>query len=157
VISNRQLLAAPELSRCESDGGSTGHRALRAYFRSGWAFLIPYLAAYLLYAWLRWPVNPASGGEEIVKVISKSGTVVGSQWSIVPPLLHVYWILHAIHLVLGIIAIRSWWRESGGTVTGATDDDNKTTGHRLQSTAYRLLPWLCLAFRKMKPAFADVL
>jgi hypothetical protein len=33
--------------------------ALRRYFRSGWAFLIPYLAAYLLYWWLRWPVNPA--------------------------------------------------------------------------------------------------
>jgi|CXWL01.1.fsa_nt_gi hypothetical protein len=34
---------------------------LQNYFRSGWAFLIPYLAAYLLYAWLRWPVNPATG------------------------------------------------------------------------------------------------
>ena len=34
---------------------------LQSYFRSGWAFLIPYLAAYLLYAWLDWPVNPNSG------------------------------------------------------------------------------------------------
>lgn len=33
---------------------------LRAYFRSGWAFLIPYLAAYLFYAWLRWSVNPST-------------------------------------------------------------------------------------------------
>ena len=31
---------------------------LQAYFASGWVFLMPYLAAYLLYAWLKWPVNP---------------------------------------------------------------------------------------------------
>lgn len=163
MISNRPLLAAPELSRCESDGGSTGHRALRAYFRSGWAFLIPYLAAYLLYAWTKWPVNPASGGEEIVKGVGESGTVVGSQWSIVPPLLHVYWFLHGLHLILGAFALRAWWRKSGAPVTGATDDGNVTdhatpplpstvthpgngqpsTG-RLPDTVYRLLPWICL-------------
>ena len=45
---------------------------LISYFRSGWAFLIPYLAAYLLYAWLRWPVNPGGAGEGIVKGISES-------------------------------------------------------------------------------------
>lgn len=49
------------------------------YFRSGWAFLIPYLLAYLLYAWLIWPVNPVDGG----------------QWAVVPCLLHVSWTLHA--------------------------------------------------------------
>jgi hypothetical protein len=38
------------------------------YFRSGWAFLIPYLAAYLLYAWRKWPVNP----EGAVKVNGES-------------------------------------------------------------------------------------
>ena len=53
---------------------------LTAYFRSGWAFFIPYLAAYLLYAWLKWPVNPANGGEGIVKGMSESGdTVHGRQ------------------------------------------------------------------------------
>ena len=41
-----------------SEVGPASHRQLVAYFRSGWAFLIPYLAAYLLYAWLKWPVNP---------------------------------------------------------------------------------------------------
>ena len=37
-----------------------------AYFRSGWAFLIPYLAAYLLYAWLNWPVDPVAAGSSPV-------------------------------------------------------------------------------------------
>ena len=73
---------------------------LQAYFRSGWAFLIPYLAAYLLYAWLKWPANPVAAG---------SSTVVGGQWTVVPCLLHVYWALHAIHLMLGAIALRAWW------------------------------------------------
>ena len=31
-----------------SEVGPASHRQLVAYFRSGWAFLIPYLAAYLL-------------------------------------------------------------------------------------------------------------
>ena len=105
---------------------------LLPYFRSGWAFLIPYLAAYLLYAWLRWPVNAAVGG---------SGEHGAGSW--LPCLLHVYWALHAIHLGLGAIALRSWWKDSIlklqlPTSTGAH------SAHLL-STAYRLLPWLCLA------------
>lgn len=89
-----------------SEVGPASHHALRAYFRSGWAFLIPYLAAYLLYAWLKWPVNPVAGG----------------QWAVIPCLLHVYWALHAVHLVLGAYAVRTWWRASGATVAGATED-----------------------------------
>ena len=54
---------------------SSVYRQLTAYFRSGWAFLIPYLAVYLFYAWLRLPVNP----------------VDGNQWSVVPPLLLLPW------------------------------------------------------------------
>ena len=50
---------------------------LQNYFRSGWAFLIPYLAAYLLYAWLKWPVNPAPGGEGLVKGMSESAGARG--------------------------------------------------------------------------------
>ena len=34
-------------------------RALRSYFASGWAFLIPYLAVYLLYYATDWRVNPS--------------------------------------------------------------------------------------------------
>ena len=157
------------------------HRQLVAYFRSGWAFLVPYLAAYLLYAWLKWPVNPAAGGEGLVKGMSESaGALPSTAWSsppftftltsLVPCLLHVYWFLHALHLVLGALALRAWWKESGATVTGATDDSENTAnraatplpstapqngnrspstvplrGHRLPSTVYRLLPWFCLA------------
>ena len=47
-------------------------RLLITYFRSGWAFFIPYLFFYLLYAWLKWPVNPANGGEGIVKGMSEN-------------------------------------------------------------------------------------
>lgn len=98
---------------------------LQSYFRSGWAFLFPYLAAYLLYAWLRWPVNPAPGGEGIVKGISRSEGLATSDWALIPSLLHVYWALHAIHLILGAIALRSWWREW-------------TTGHGQRTTDYGL-------------------
>ena len=80
---------------------STVHRQLVAYFRSGWAFLIPYLAAYLLYAWLDLPVNPAGAGS----IENGAG-----RW--IPCLLHVYWLFHALHLVLGAFALRSWLRQS---------------------------------------------
>ena len=129
--------------------GSRSGATLRAYFRSGWAFLIPYLAAYLLYAWLKWPVNPASGGEGLVKVISESAGALPSTalssppftftlTSLVPPLLHVYWFLHALHLILGAIALRFWWRDSGATEAGATDDSENTANRAappLPSTA----------------------
>lgn len=91
------------------------------YFRSGWAFLIPYLATYLIYAWFRWPVNPSTG-------ILASG--------LRPPcLLHLYWFLHAAHLLLGGLALRTWWRESGATPLG---------GNRSLEIVYPLLPWILL-------------
>ncbi len=159
---------------------STAHRALRSYFRSGWAFLIPYLAAYLLYAWLRLPVNPVDGGQSAVSAIGAipstdllSTVTPSTAHSIlstgVPCLLHVYWLLHSIHLILGALALRSWWRASGATVAGATDDSENTAAraappqplvstkpreggstvslsdNRLLSTAYSLLPWILLA------------
>ena len=76
---------------------------LRRYFYSGWAFLIPYLAAYLLYYVMRWPVNPAAA-EVRVRVESES-----EPW--VPCLLHVYWGLHAINVVLAAVAVVAWCRE----------------------------------------------
>jgi hypothetical protein len=98
---------------------------LQNYFRSGWAFLIPYLAAYLLYAWLKWPVNP----------------VDGEQWTVIPCLLHVYWGLHATHLVLGVIALRSWCKSS-------RQGNGSLPAPGLPSPAsevfYRLLPWIFL-------------
>jgi len=60
----------------ESDPQPVSPNLLRRYFSSGWAFFMPYLFFYLLYYWRKWPVNPGSGSH-------------------LPPLLHVYWALHA--------------------------------------------------------------
>lgn len=105
---------------------------LRPYFRSGWAFLIPYLAAYLLYAWLKLPVNPSSG-DGIGKVISGSAetshSLLPSPFSLLHPpcLLHVYWVLHGFHLVLGATALLAWWK-------GLVPDKTKW-GNRKESLA----------------------
>jgi hypothetical protein len=77
-----------------SSGGNCGSAAsgfLRQYFASGWAFLVPYLLAYLLYYRLKWPVNVSL--------------------SHVPPLLHIYWYLHGLNLLLGALALREWWHD----------------------------------------------
>ena len=114
--------------------GSNFGAMLQNYFRSGWAFLIPYLAAYLLYAWLKWPVNPVAAG---------SSTVGGGQWMVVPCLLHVYWTLHAINLVLGGLALRSWWK--GSILNLQLPTSTGAHSAHLLSTVYSLLPWLLLA------------
>src|ERR1035441_7882935 len=72
---------------------------LRRYFSSGWAFFMPYLFFYLLYYWRKWPVNP----------LPADNPYRGSQ---LPPLLHVYGTLHAIHVILGLLALRMWWGET---------------------------------------------
>ena len=105
--------------------GSNFGAMLQNYFRSGWAFLIPYLAAYLLYAWLKWPVNPVAAGSSTVGGGQLAVSAIGALPSTVTPstahsllstgvpcLLHVYWFLHALHLVLGALALRAWWKES---------------------------------------------
>ena len=74
---------------------------LTAYFRSGWAFLIPYLLFYLLYAWQNWPVNPPAA--------NAVGAAVADRW--VPALLHVFWFLHGLHGLLGVLALRIFWIE----------------------------------------------
>lgn len=101
-----------------------------AYFRSGWAFLIPYLAAYLLYAWLRWPVNPTT---DLLSTVPPP-TVLRP-----PCLLHVYWFLHGLHLILGSLALLAWWRVRFPAMDGVS-------GFRFQLSAFwPLLPWLGLA------------
>ena len=120
--------------------GSNFGAMLQNYFQSGWAFLIPYLAAYLLYAWLKWPVNPVAAGSSPVDGGQLAVSAIGALSSTVSPftahsllstgvpcLLHFYWFLHALHLVLGALALRAWWRESGATVTGATDDSESVS------------------------------
>lgn len=128
--------------------GSRTGALLQTYFRSGWAFLIPYLAAYLLYAWLKWPVNAGGAGEGIVKGISES---VGASSSLLPAtysflqppaLLHVYWFLHAINVVLGGIALRAWWK--GSILKLQLPTSTGAHSAHLLSTVYRLLPWIFL-------------
>ncbi len=104
-------------------------RILRAYFYSGWAFLIPYLAAYLLYAWLKWPVNSA---REDTSTPAVSG---------IPSLLYVYWFLHVVHLALASIALTSWWRRPRLRTAGSADSLHESVASRL----YRLVPWALLA------------
>lgn len=129
--------------------------SLRSYFLSGWAFLIPYLAAYLLYAWLDWSVNPPSSGPQ------------SPATGILPPsLLHLYWVLHAVHLVLGFVVLASLWRgrcetkdqseksiKDGQAYTDSSMLPPPSSGVHLSSTRYLLLatlpkamPWLLLGF-----------
>ncbi len=114
---------------------------LRRYFYSGWAFSIPYLAVYLLYAWFKWPVNPAS---ELMKGESGRAAAAG-MW--IPSLLYVYWILHALHLVLAAIALRSWW--NGASPSHSASDAAVPPSHSRPATRYSLLrpllPWALLA------------
>lgn len=68
----------------------------------------------------------------MTKGISESRSVVPGPWSLVPSLLHIYWTLHAIHLILGVSALRAWWRS--------------TPAPRPQySVLWSLAPWACLA------------
>ncbi len=57
---------------------------IQTYFHSGWAFLVPYLAAYQVYHWTRGPVHE---GSEL------------------PALTQVFDILHITHLLLAIIGL----------------------------------------------------
>jgi len=118
-------------------------KLLISYFRSGWAFLIPYLAAYLLYAWLKWPVNPTGDTGFQLSVLSSQPSFVLH----LPCLLHVYWALHGIHLVLGATALRAWWKGLAlklqlPTSTGAPSAHLPST---VSQSGHRLLPWAFLA------------
>ena len=96
---------------------------LVAYFRSGWAFLIPYLAAYLLYAKLQWPVDLSAGN------------ATGGSPSLFPlagSLLHLYWFLHGLHLILGALALRAWLT-------------NASVPRSPLSLFQNAAPWFCLA------------
>lgn len=116
----------------EANSVFTSHHSLLliSYFRSGWAFFIPYLAAYLLYAWLKWPVNPPDG----------FGSPSGGENLSPPSLIHVYWTLHAAHIILGAIALRSWWRRRYLNPQFGLGFWSQVLG------LWPLLPWLCLAF-----------
>jgi hypothetical protein len=108
---------------------SSGKRLI-AYFYSGWAFFIPYLLTYLLYLWRKWPAN------------SFAPSALGNGGHI-PALLHVYWVLHAIHLVLAIIALLIWWKNIPNGGFSPTIPSEKVRNRRFNP--YPLLPWIFLA------------
>jgi hypothetical protein len=83
----------------ESNPQPVSPHLLRRYFYSGWAFFMPYLFFYLLYYWRKWPVNP----------LPPDNPGPGSH---LPPLLHVYWALHVINVILGLLALRTWHQHS---------------------------------------------
>lgn len=136
---------------------------LRTYFRSGWVFLIPYLIAYLIYAWLKLPLNPIARAAGPSHYIGENGSAVNGQWTTVPSLLHVYWALHAIHLALGALALCAWWRSKrprakiDGQVATPESLTLSGTTHRkmpglplplpspISRAAYDALPWFFLA------------
>jgi len=93
------------------------------YFRSGWAFFVPYFAAYMLYSWMKWPANPA--GASSARIFDP------------PCLLTVYRILHGIHVVTAASAL-IWWRRERqiGQNNRLSRGDDEGPG---------LLPWLGLA------------
>jgi len=86
---------------------------------------MPYLFFYLLYYWRKWPVNPLPAD-----TLGASGHL--------PPLLHVYWALHVIHGVLGILALRAWRQSIAPSALHPLASD-------LWPLASRLLPWFLLA------------
>jgi hypothetical protein len=94
---------------------------LHSYFRSGWAFLIPYLGFYLLYAWQRWPVNPGS-------------------LSRVPALLHVFWGLHCLHAVAAAGVFARHWAACAARGPGG-----------LRELGWSLAPWGLLALSLYLP------
>jgi hypothetical protein len=114
---------------------------LRAYFASGWAFLIPYLATYLLYNWLKWPSNPTPGtGEGHTSAGVHHSVFLGLHFQAPPPLLYVYWLLHALHLVLAAIPLRSLWRDEA-----AKSAARSSRPRAEQGLLFGILPWLLLS------------
>lgn len=71
---------------------------LRKYFASGWAFLIPYVIAFLIYYKFKLPL-----------------TITGP-YQLVPSLLHIYWCIHIINLVLAFFAIYSFRRGAASEI-----------------------------------------
>ncbi len=101
---------------------------------------MPYLFFYLLYYWRKWPVNP----------LPPDNLGPGNH---LPPLLHVYWTLHVIHVVLGLLALRAGRQSlAPSTLNPALSPSNgpqpsvfRPLTSALWPLASDLLPWLLLA------------
>ena len=89
-------------------------KILRSYFASGWAFLIPYVVAFLIYYKFKLPLTIADPS------------------LIVPTLLHIYWWIHIINLVLAFFAIYSLRRAASEIPT-------------FSSQLLSIAPWALLA------------
>jgi hypothetical protein len=100
-------------------------RWIRGYFYSGWAFLVPYLALYLAWYVLKWPVNPGGG--------------------FLPSLLHSYWMLHVCHLGLAVLALRNWGGAAAPLVPVPLVPSEDVGCFAVGSRILPLLPWLLLA------------
>lgn len=96
--------------------GSRVGALTRVYFRSGWAFLIPYLAIFIIYRWQEWPANSSSS-------------------SVIPSLLHVFWVLHIVHVLLFGFTLLLWQPAS-------STPDSKFRQYFNQ--LWLILPWLGL-------------
>ncbi|MFT3867301.1 MAG: hypothetical protein QM715_02275 [Nibricoccus sp.] len=112
--------------------------AIRRYFYSGWAFLIPYLAVYLLYYVTKWPVNTANRNQTL-----EAGSQITT--SLVPCLLHIYWVLHAIHVILGGFAL---WSALHARLSGKLEvlsEGNPQCKTSNLKWLTRIAPWALLA------------
>jgi hypothetical protein len=119
---------------------------LRRYFYSGWAFLIPYLAAYLLYYVTAWPVNPSLATAEAAASSALTPLTPDASYHLIPSLLHLYWALHGIHLILAAIALRSWWTEnSAQSARVARNADSAPYYSYGLHLLTRIAPWAILA------------
>lgn len=107
-------------------------RLLLTYFRSGWAFLLPYLPPYLIYWWLKWPVNSIGAG--MIRTTPVTCEVV--------PLLHIYWVIHAMNVLLGVIAlIICFLNRRKLTALAGSSVCRESVFNVLRA----VLPWTCLA------------
>lgn len=132
-------------SRLGSDAQvPTFNSQLRFYYCSGWAFLIPYLLLYLVYVWQKWPANPTTDGQFPISGDRPRSTV---HWLPIPPLLYVYWALHAIHIVLAARAFLSWWSD----VKGHAVDRSLGAIRSLQSRGLPYTPLYLTAIRAVSP------
>jgi hypothetical protein len=125
------VLLPPSPESLPTRGGTLYSGALRAYFYSGWAFLIPYLVLYLLYYWQKWPANPS------IDLPLDSSHPPSTAFGLpVPPLLDIYRALHVLHFALAVLAIRSW-RNSKAAAPDALS---------VSKAVRAVTPWLLLAF-----------
>ncbi|MGC4073539.1 MAG: hypothetical protein QM760_13695 [Nibricoccus sp.] len=108
----------------------------RRYLYSGWAFFIPYLATYLLYYLTKWPVNPVGH----VQIGGSSAQLAPTTW--IPCLLHVYWALHALHIILVGITVYRWWASRS---TRSNFGHPSTQPAPLGCVLVRVAPWALLA------------